>query len=128
MTNGNTNGNGNGNTNGLTSKEFLTQIWNKMESIESKLDTKLGELDRRVIILELETVKRDGPVNETLKEVIDRLNTIESASDAQMYTDDVLHSQREDLFNKRNILLSMFATLALISNVCLAVVTLLISN
>lgn len=117
------NSSGNNNSNGFSSKDLLNQIWNKIESIESKLDTKLGELDRRIIVLELETIKRDGPLERKIKDLVERVNTIESNKEAQDHTDEVLSKQKDELFNKRNIVLSLFATVALISNVIIALVT-----
>jgi len=119
MTENNTNGNG---FNGFSSKEMLISLNNRVEAMDAKLDQKVGDHERRIIILELETLKRGGQLEEEVSSISSRVNSLENDVAIHHQTDEVIKNNKNHLFNKKNVLITSAGTIFVIVQGILAFV------
>jgi len=119
--------NGNGNFNGFSSKDILTQLWSKVESIDAKLDQKLGEIDRKVIVLEIQSVQKTGFEIETLNELNNRVSNLEKHEDVIHSSEEALREHRKDYMSSRTFFFGMISSLAIFGNM-MATVWLVVSS
>lgn len=64
----------------FSNKDVLMEVWRKVDNIEDKIDTAVAALEKRVTVLELETVKRDGPLSDSVSKISGRVYTLENQS------------------------------------------------
>jgi len=119
MTENHTNGNG---FNGFSSKEMLISLNNRVEAMDAKLDQKVGDHERRIIILELETLKRGGQLEEEVSSISSRVNSLENDVAIHHQTDEVIKNNKNHLFNKKNVLITSAGTIFVIVQGILAFV------
>jgi len=119
MTENHTNGNG---FNGFSSKEMLVSLNNRVEAMDAKLDQKVGDHERRIIILEIETLKRGGQLEEEVSFISSRINSLENDVAIHHQTDEVIKNNKNHLFNKKNVLITSAGTIFVIVQGILAFV------
>jgi len=119
MTENHTNGNG---FNGFSSKEMLISLNNRVEAMDAKLDQKVGDHERRIIVLELETLKRGGQLEEEVSSISSRVNSLENDVAIHHQTDEVIKNNKNHLFNKKNVLITSAGTIFVIVQGILAFV------
>ena len=119
MTENHTNGNG---FNGFSSKEMLVSLNNRVEAMDAKLDQKVGDHERRIIILEIETLKRGGQLEEEVSSISSRVNSLENDVAIHHQTDEVIKNSKNHRFNKQNVMIASAGTIFVIVQGILAFV------
>lgn len=97
------------NTNGFSSKDILYQLWAKVESIDAKLDRKMTEYEKRLIILEIESIDR-----ETLSVLEHRVTNVEKHDEKHHATEYAIKETKDQILNKKNMVWAIAASIAVV--------------
>jgi hypothetical protein len=100
-------------------RDILVEIWRKIESIETKLDTRFYEIEKRVIILELSTLKKEGPTQQAIHEIDSRVTSLETINAGESKASKVLSDKRKESFTVREIVISIIALGAVFTQILL---------
>ncbi len=100
--------------NGYSSKDILNQIWNKIESIENKLDVRLSELDKKVITLELVTLRKDGDEVKLLNALSSSIEDLKISSSVTKSLEKKAEESKGISLNRKNLYWAAVGSLAIV--------------
>lgn len=87
------------------------QLWTKVESIDAKLDQRMAEHEKRLIVLEIDSIDRKD-----FFALEGRVTDIEKHDESHHATEDALRENKDQLRSYKTFVFGLAASTALIVN------------